>query len=250
MAETMRSPTNSSVPFAPQRDLATGMVASGRSHKGFVALAGRSNHLRSPASTAHRPPRRYSWASTSVDDVRKVRKAFGAPSTTSCSPRPPAHSDSSCSAVASRGATGAQPGASLVRTATPAVGRSATAPWPTVSGMFADLPVGIEDPVERLAAVTSQMNYLKSSHEAVAAEALTSLGASRHRRPRPRRAVASKAPQRSYNTVTTNVPGPQQPLFVSAVRCSRCSPMCRSGSGPPRCGDLLLQRASQLGVTR
>ena len=40
--------------------------------------------------------------------------------------------------------------------------------------MFAELPVGIEDPVERLHAITAQLRDLKESRQAVAGEALTS----------------------------------------------------------------------------
>jgi diacylglycerol O-acyltransferase len=44
-----------------------------------------------------------------------------------------------------------------------------------VSAMFANLPVGITDPVERLASVRVQMDALKQSGQAVAGEVLTSL---------------------------------------------------------------------------
>ncbi len=44
-----------------------------------------------------------------------------------------------------------------------------------VSAMFAELPVGIDDPVERLHAITQQMDGLKDSKQAVAGEALTSM---------------------------------------------------------------------------
>ena len=42
-----------------------------------------------------------------------------------------------------------------------------------VSAVFADLPVGIEDPVERLTAVSEQMSDLKGGDNAVAGEVLT-----------------------------------------------------------------------------
>ena len=50
-----------------------------------------------------------------------------------------------------------------------------------VSAMFADLPVGIVDPVERLQRVREQMDRLKESKQAVAGEVLTRCPAS-HRR--------------------------------------------------------------------
>ena len=42
-----------------------------------------------------------------------------------------------------------------------------------VSAMFASLPVGISDPRERLQSIRAQMEGLKASKQAVAAEALT-----------------------------------------------------------------------------
>ena len=44
-----------------------------------------------------------------------------------------------------------------------------------VSAMIAELPVGIADPLERLAAMRRQMAELKESHQVVAGEAITSL---------------------------------------------------------------------------
>jgi hypothetical protein len=88
-----------------------------------------------------------------------------------------------------------------------------------VSAMFAELPVGIEDPVRRLRAISAQLADLKESHEAVAGEVLTSLGgftpplllALAER-------LATRVPQRNVNTVTTNVPGPQHPLYACGRR--------------------------------
>jgi hypothetical protein len=81
--------------------------------------------------------------------------------------------------------------------------------------MFADLPVGVADPVERLAAVTRQMDHLKGSGVAVTVDSMMSagdfvpatlmtLGAR----------IYAKVGQRVVNTVTTNVPGPQYPLYL------------------------------------
>ena len=82
-----------------------------------------------------------------------------------------------------------------------------------VSAMVADLPVGIADPVARLAAVRAQMDGLKESKQAVAGDVLTSLsgfapplllalGAR----------LAARSPSLGVQTGVTNVPGPQQPL--------------------------------------
>ncbi len=99
-----------------------------------------------------------------------------------------------------------------------------------VSAMFAELPVEIEDPVERLNALHEQMQELKHSGQAVAAERLTALSgfapamllslAGR---------VGTRLPQSSVNTVTTNVPGPQQPLYLAGRRMLEAFPFVPLG---------------------
>jgi diacylglycerol O-acyltransferase / wax synthase len=99
-----------------------------------------------------------------------------------------------------------------------------------VSAMFAELPVEIEDPVLRLRAVHEQMQDLKHSGQAVAAERLTALSgfapamllslAGR---------VGTRLPQASINTVTTNVPGPQHPLYVCGRRMLEAFPFVPLG---------------------
>jgi WS/DGAT/MGAT family acyltransferase len=84
-----------------------------------------------------------------------------------------------------------------------------------VSAVFAELPVGVADPVERLASIRAQMNHLKATHGAVAGEVLTSLaGFAPPMLLALGARVAGRLPQRNINTVTTNVPGPQEPLYV------------------------------------
>lgn len=85
-----------------------------------------------------------------------------------------------------------------------------------VSAMFAELPVALADPVERLHAVSKQMDGLKESNQAMAGEALTSLtGFAPPMLLSLGGRVVARAPQRSVNTVTTNVPGPQIPLYCA-----------------------------------
>ena len=88
-----------------------------------------------------------------------------------------------------------------------------------VSALIAELPVGIADPVERLQAVREQMTGLKESHQAVAANALVNMAG--FAPPmllamglRTAATVMRRMPQRSVNTVTTNVPGPQLALYA------------------------------------
>lgn len=94
-----------------------------------------------------------------------------------------------------------------------------------VSAVFADLPVQIDDPVRRLRAVEEQMAGLKESKQALAGEVLSSLSgfappmllslAGR---------LGTKVPQHTINTVTTNVPGPQIPLYAAGRLMVECYP--------------------------
>ncbi len=83
-----------------------------------------------------------------------------------------------------------------------------------VSAVLADLPVHIADPAERLAAVRAELQTLKTAKEAMVGEALTSLG---RYTPFPLASwwvrLGFGLPQRDIVTVTTNVPGPRQPLY-------------------------------------
>jgi WS/DGAT/MGAT family acyltransferase len=93
-----------------------------------------------------------------------------------------------------------------------------------VAAMWASLPVGITDPVERLRTVTADMQKVKASGQAVGAEVLTQL---------PGFASASiltqaarlQAHQRLFNLVVTNVPGPQHPLYMLGRRLESIFPM-------------------------
>jgi WS/DGAT/MGAT family acyltransferase len=86
-----------------------------------------------------------------------------------------------------------------------------------VSVIIAQLPVGVADPVERLAATRRQMDQLKGSHQAEAGEVATTLAGFV---PPTLYALALRSasaslrrfPQRSVHTVTTNVPGPREAL--------------------------------------
>jgi diacylglycerol O-acyltransferase len=99
-----------------------------------------------------------------------------------------------------------------------------------VSAMFAELPVEIEDPVQRLQALHEQMQHLKHSGQAVAAERLTALSGFA---PAMLLAVAGRVgtrlPQSAINTVTTNVPGPQQPLYLAGKRMLEAFPFVPLG---------------------
>jgi diacylglycerol O-acyltransferase / wax synthase len=88
-----------------------------------------------------------------------------------------------------------------------------------VSAVFADLPVHLGDPVERLRTLSAQMDGLKQSKQAVAGEVLSSLtGFAPPMLLSLAGRLGTKIPQHTVNTVTTNVPGPQIPLYAAGRR--------------------------------
>jgi diacylglycerol O-acyltransferase / wax synthase len=80
-----------------------------------------------------------------------------------------------------------------------------------VSAVFARLPVGVDDPTERLALIRDEMDDLKASGQAVAGDVLAQLSGFA---PPLLLALGSRAATRSarlnMDTATTNVPGPQR----------------------------------------
>jgi WS/DGAT/MGAT family acyltransferase len=78
--------------------------------------------------------------------------------------------------------------------------------------VFLDLPIGIEDPIERLHAVRANMNALKASYQPVLALGLlAAMGAG----PKILQDQLLAALARNATAVMTNVPGPQQPLYLA-----------------------------------
>jgi len=93
-----------------------------------------------------------------------------------------------------------------------------------VSTFMAPLPVGREDPVERLRLITEITADLKRSKQAVGASLLTELADFA-----PPTVVGQAArlqpQQRFFNLVVTNVPGPQFPLYLMGRRLADVFPM-------------------------
>ena len=88
-----------------------------------------------------------------------------------------------------------------------------------VSAMFAELPVGIADPAERLESLRAQMDGLKQSKQAVAGDVLTSLsGFAPPMLLAMGARLAARSPSLGLQTGVTNVPGPQQPLYTLGRR--------------------------------
>jgi diacylglycerol O-acyltransferase len=93
-----------------------------------------------------------------------------------------------------------------------------------VAAMWAPLPVGIIDPVQRLLAISREMEGIKSSGQAVGAQVLTELTGFA---PPTIMAQAARlqAHQRMFNLVVTNVPGPQFPLYMLGRQLHAMYPM-------------------------
>ena len=196
--------------------------------------------------------RRWTFAGESLADVRTIRQAFGG-----------TVNDVILAAVTSGFrdlivARGEDPDHVALRTLVPVSVRDETGRGVydnRVSAIFLDLPVHLEDPLERLAVVHGEMDHLKQSHEAEAGEALTRLAGAvpptfTAQATRLVSRLVSRVPQRSMNTVTTNVPGPQFPLYFVGREMLEYLPFVPLGPGV-RIGVAILSYNGQLrfGVT-
>ena len=155
--------------------------------------------------------RRYTWARASLDDINTIRSALGG-----------TVNDVVLAAISSGFralliARDERPEPHMVPSLVPVSLRAAGEEniyENRVSVLMADLPVHLADPVERLTAVRTELADLKASRESAAGEALVALG---RLTPYPLASIgvrfAYRLPQREIVTVTTNVPGPGQPLY-------------------------------------
>ncbi len=83
--------------------------------------------------------------------------------------------------------------------------------------VFLDLPVGEGNPIRRLEYVAECMNQLKKSRQAIVAYGLlAALGMA----PQALQELALELFSRKATAVATNVPGPQQPLYLAGCRVS------------------------------
>ena len=84
-----------------------------------------------------------------------------------------------------------------------------------VTGVIADLPVGVEDPVERARLIRDQLAALKASKQGAAGDTITKLAGFA---PATFLALGQRAAaqlnQGRVNSVVSNVPGPQVPLYA------------------------------------
>jgi WS/DGAT/MGAT family acyltransferase len=88
-----------------------------------------------------------------------------------------------------------------------------------VSAMFAELPVGIDDPLERLAEISQQTQKMKSHHQALAGEVMISMGVlSPPSLLLQGTQLVSSREMHAFQTIATNVPGPREPLYAAGCR--------------------------------
>jgi WS/DGAT/MGAT family acyltransferase len=156
--------------------------------------------------------RRYTWAQASLKDVKKIKRELGG-----------TVNDVVLAAISSGFrslliARGEEPGPHMVPSLVPVSLRAAGEEniyENRVSVLVADLPVQLAEPRQRLEAVRAELSALKASNEASAGQALIALG---QLTPYPLASMAVRLayllPQRAIVTVTTNVPGPRQPLYA------------------------------------
>ena len=230
---------------APRRAIASTVEA----FRGLLALG---NELRpSPPLSiqgAIGPHRRWAAARSTLADIKAVRRALGG-----------TVNDVVLSAITGAFrhlllARGDSLDRAVLRSLVPVSVRAADDRTANnqVTAMIAELPVGVADPLERLEAVRRQMAELKASHQAVAGEAITSLAG--FAAPtllalglRTGTATARRFPQRSVNTVTTNVPGPQHPLYAAGREMVEYLPFVPLGPGRAhRRGHPVVQRPGEL----
>ena len=161
------------------------------------------------------PHRAWAHSSASFDDVSAIRAAYGG-----------TVNDVVLAAISAGfrellSSRGDDPDTAVVRSMVPVSVRGTDGrgvPDNRVSTLLCKLPVHLDDPVERLRAVHQEMAEQKGSHMAEAGETVTRIG-----NLAPPMVVGTLVrlgiraehvvPQRIVHTVTTNVPGPQFPLY-------------------------------------
>ncbi len=157
------------------------------------------------------PHRRWAWADVRLTDVKTVRAALGG---TVNDVVLTIITNGFRELLSSRGEAPAREDA--VRTMVPVSVRRRGERGVynnRVSAVFASLPVGLDDPLERLERIRGEMDGIKETKQAVAGDVLSSLSGFA---PPMLLALGSRlvtaSPRVNMHTATTNVPGPQQPV--------------------------------------
>ncbi|MGD0068090.1 MAG: wax ester/triacylglycerol synthase family O-acyltransferase, partial [Streptosporangiaceae bacterium] len=174
------------------------------------------------------PKRRWAWTTTSLTELKQIRRTHGG-----------TINDVVLAVVAGAfrdllAARGKLTDGLVVRSLVPVSVRGpdeAGVVTNRVSAVLANLPVSEPDPVRRLALIRAQMDSLKHRHQAVSAEVLTAmLGVSAPMWLALGTQAAYRFPQPLVQTVTTNVPGPRDPLYVLGRRMAVLYPYVPIGN--------------------
>jgi WS/DGAT/MGAT family acyltransferase len=162
------------------------------------------------------PHRRWTWVRYALDDVKTIRAALGG-----------TVNDVVLTVIASGFRTllharGEDTRGRTLKTMVPvSVRRSGEAGQLNnrIAAVFPELPLDSPDPVVALGRIREQMDGIKQSHQAVAADVLTSMAGFQPpeliaQASRLAAQMSDTATESVYETVATNVPGPQKPLFA------------------------------------
>ena len=175
-----------------------------------MAWAGMSPAPPSPFNGPIGPHRRYTWVDAELAELKAVKHAFGG-----------TLNDAVLAAVTLAlgrwmRAHGHDTEGLVLKAMVPVSVRADVergALGNRVAAMYAPLPVGLEDPLAVYESVHRAMGDLKASGQAVGAQTLTQL-ASFAPPTILSQAARLQARQRLFNLVVTNVPGPQQRLYL------------------------------------
>jgi len=186
-----------------------------------MAAAGISGAPPSPLNTRIGPHRRFAWVESDLARLKAIKGALGG----------------TVNDVVLAVVTGAlrdhllrhgrDPSGRELRAMVPVSVRAETergALGNRVAAIYAPLPVGIADPRERLRTIHEALSDLKSSGQAVGAEAITQLAGFAAPTVLDQ-AARLQSRQRFFNLTVTNVPGPQFPLYMLGRKLHAFYPM-------------------------
>ena len=188
---------------------------------GALAFAGMRAAPPTPLNVKVGPHRRYTWVDAELAELQRVKDALGG-----------TVNDAVLAVVA--GALGrflrhrgVDTDGLLLRALVPVVVRGegpGRALGSEVAPMWVSLPVGIEDPVRQHATIRDATAELDDAQHAVGARALTELAGFA---PPTIMSQAARLQQRQrfFNLVVTNVPGPQQPMYLLGRRLRALYPV-------------------------
>jgi WS/DGAT/MGAT family acyltransferase len=188
---------------------------------GALSFAGLSPTPATPLNVSVGPHRRYTWVDAELIELQRVKDALGG-----------TVNDAVLAVVA--GALGRffrhrgiDTDGLVLRVLVPVSVRAESeqgALGNVVAPMWALLPVGIEDPVRQHAAIRDAIAESRDDRQAIGARTLTELAGFASPTIMSQAARLQQS-QRFFNLVVTNVPGPQQPLYLLGRRLRALYPV-------------------------